>query len=208
MSIKDTYIIRQIHPKLANSIQIANHYLHKKASCIIAFGLFEREDDNLVGVVLYGNPTAPTTIDICGKENRQNVVELTRLWLSDSCPRNSESFLISNSMKQLSHKIVVSFADPDYDHVGYVYQATNFLYTGRSGRGGKVISIKNSKIHNKTLWKQYGTAAKIREVFGAENVEYIPYTTKHRYVYIRDKRLLSSLKYDIMPYPKKSGNYG
>lgn len=202
MSIKQLYSIRKIDCKEANLFQKERHYLGKKASCLYSFGLFSNETNEMLGVILYGNPSTPKTLDICGIKNRSEVIELTRLWVSDSCPRNSESFFIANTLKKVRHKIIVSFADPDAEHIGYVYQATNFIYTGKSGRVGRVISIKNSDIHNKTLWKQYGTAAKIREVFGNENVQYIPYTTKHRYVYIKDVKLLSSLIYDSLPYPK------
>lgn len=206
MSIKKLFTIREIEPNEANAFQIVRHYLNKKASCLYSYGLFNKQTNEMLGVVLYGNPSTPKMQDICGIENRGEVVELTRLWVSDSCPRNSESFFISNTLKRIKHKIVVSFADPEVNHIGYVYQASNFLYTGKSERKGRVISIKNSDIHNKTLWKKYGTAAKIREVFGAENVVYVPYVTKHRYVYIKDKKLLSSLIYEILPYPKQNLN--
>lgn len=208
MGLKEKYKIKLIEKKLANKIQIENHYLHTRASCIYGFGLFD--GDVIIGVILYGNPTAPTTLDICGKEERKSVIEITRLWIKDDTPKNTESYFIGNTIKLIDKHIIIAFADPEFQHVGTIYQASNFIYTERSKRGGKVIAIKGSKIHNKTLWKQYKTAKKIREIFGDENVYYKPYITKLRYVYFncskkRKNELLGKLIYKIEPYPKPNG---
>jgi hypothetical protein len=208
MGIKEKYKIKPIDKKIANEIQIENHYLHTKASCIYGFKLFE--DDNIIGVILYGNPTAPTTFDICGDDERKSLIEITRLWIKDETPKNTESFFIANTIKMVNKDIIVAFADPEYMHVGIVYQASNFIFTGKSDRGGRVIAIRGNKIHNKTLWKQYKTAKKIREVFGDENVYYKEYFTKLRYVYFnchknRKKELIIKMIYKIEPYLKPNG---
>lgn len=202
MTLKSTYAIRSIDRKLANYIQIQHHYLQTRASCTYAFALHFIPTDEIVGVILYGNPTAPTTLNICGESNRKNVIEITRLWVQDNTPKNIESYFISNTLQLVNYSIIVAFADPDAGHVGIVYQASNFLYTGKSERKGGVIAIKNNKIHNKTLWKQYKTAEKIKEVFGANNVYYKSYATKYRYVYIKDKKYLKDLIYPKKAYPK------
>lgn len=202
MAIKGQYSIRPIDRRLANQIQIQNHYLKTKASCIYAFGLFDKSDE-IVGVILYGNPTAPTTLSICGEENRKEVIEITRLWIKDNTPKNTESYFIANTLKLVPKLIIVAFADPDANHIGIVYQASNFYYTGKSERKGGVISIRNNNIHNKTLWKQYKTAKRIKEVFGEENVYYKPYATKYRYVFLKDKKYREKLKYNIIEYPRK-----
>jgi hypothetical protein len=132
MNLKSRYEIKPIDRKLANEIQVKYHYLHTKASCVYAFGLYE--SNQIVGVILYGNPTAPTTLDICGFYNRKNVIEITRLWIQDNTPKNTESFFIANTLKLIDKPIIVAFADPDADHIGIVYQAANFNYTGKSER--------------------------------------------------------------------------
>lgn len=198
----EKYDIFPITNKLANEVQIQNHYLHTKASCREAFGLFF--NDELVGVILYGNPTAPTTQSLCTIPC--NIMEITRLWIADTTPKNAESYFIGRTLKQVSGEVVVAFADPEYGHIGTVYQAANFIFLGQSSRAGRVIAIKDSNIHNKTLWKRYITAGKIREVYG-DRVYYKKYQTKLRYVFItaknqRKKDLLASLKYSPQPYIK------
>ena len=201
MKLKDLYTIKEINKKLANDIQIKYHYLATKASCTYSYGLFSGEE--IIGVILYGNPTAPTTIKICGEKHKKDVIEITRLWIKDDTPKNTESFFIGNTLKLVDKPIIVAFADPEAGHIGTVYQAANFVYTGRSDRGGRVIAIRGNKIHNKTLWKQYKTANKIREAFGAENVYYKDYITKHRYIFIKKDNIKSDLIYEAQPYPKK-----
>jgi len=61
---------------------------------------------------------------------------LTRLWLSDELPRNSESrvngVVIRALKRNTSVKFLLSYADPAQRHLGTIYQATGWLYTGLS----------------------------------------------------------------------------
>ena len=136
-----------------------------------------------------------------------NVYELNRLWVDDSVPRNGESFLIAGSIKLLDKEIIVSFADTSQKHIGYVYQATNFYYCGLSApfRDPKVRGLEH-KHH--ASYAHGMTIAQVREKYGAENVYYQDRPRKHRYIYFnanrrRKRELLSKLKYEVLPYPKK-----
>src|SRR5208337_2424806 len=64
----------------------------------------------------------------------KDVYELNRLWVDDSMPRNTESQFIGWVLrflrKQYPSLILLSCADSVQKHVGYVYQATNWLYVG------------------------------------------------------------------------------
>jgi hypothetical protein len=59
-----------------------------------------------------------------------SVVELNRLWVHDSCPRNSESFFVSHALRALPPLLIVSYADTAWGHVGTIYRALNFHYAG------------------------------------------------------------------------------
>ena len=165
------------------------HYAKRIPQIMFAFGLYD--DGQLVGVVTYGIPASPSLcMGICGKEYSDKVLELNRVCLLNN-DKNESSFLVSNSIKLLPKPtIVVSYADTGQGHVGYVYQATNFLFTGttkeRTDMGGR--DGKHSR-HSKD--------PSIR-VFRS---------SKHRYVYFhgtkRDKKvMLSKLMYKVEPYPK------
>ena len=67
---------------------------------------------------------------IAGEKNKHLVIELNRLVLKNN-KKNEASRLIGASFKLLPKpKIIVSYADTQQNHLGVVYQATNFLFTG------------------------------------------------------------------------------
>ena len=114
--------------------------------------------------------------------------ELTRLWSPDGMPKNTESRLISESIKLLPKKvkIVLSYADPSQGHLGKIYQATNWLYRLRHP---EYKDLKGSEIMEIYGWKT------------------IPGSYKHRYVMLRGNRkqkknLLEQIDNYIETYPK------
>ena len=208
MSIKQDYHIEEIPYQTAMQIVIEKHYLHRKCPCSKAYGLISNKTGEIKGVITYGVSCSSTLLKgICGEEEMHNVYELNRLWVSDDVEKNGESFLISNTIKRLDKEIIVSFADSSQGHVGYVYQATNFLYCGLSARfrDPKVRGLENQ--HHATY--AHGlTMEQVKEKYGAENVYYVERPRKHRYVIFnappkRRKELLSKLKYKVQEYPKK-----
>lgn len=106
---------------------------------------------------------------------------------------NYASFLISHSLKMLPSKtFVVSYADwGGWRHVGYVYQATNWLYTGMT----KPRTDKYSASGHARHYAEGETRRQIR-------------TAKHRYVYLVGsksvvRRMRKELRYPVYEdYPK------
>jgi len=208
----ESYYIEQISYSQAMDLVVAHHYMHRKAPCSVAYGLFHKDDPiSCLGVVVYGVSASNTLLrGICGSDEAQNVYELTRLWVDDIVPKNGESFLIGNTLKLLDKEIVVSYADSSQNHVGIVYQATNFLYTGLSAkfRDPKVIGYENQ---HHTSYANGLSNAEVIAKFGADNVYFVQRARKHRYVYFnaskkRRKQLLSLLNYKVLPYPKVAAN--
>jgi len=202
--------IKQIDYKTAMDVIVEKHYLHRKCSCSIAFGLFN--DNDLVGVIVFGKPSSYTLCNgIAGKEESKNVIEFSRLWVSDDMPKNTESWFVSRAIRQCPFEIIVSFADTEQGHIGYIYQATNWLYCGESKKQ-KYFRLKdNSNNGGGTEYRRRERMprARIVEKYGEEYVEEYYSSLKHRYIYFnarrkRKKELLSKLKYDILPYPKTS----
>jgi len=90
-------------------------------------------------------------------------------------------------------KIIVSYADISQNHHGYIYQATNWIYTGLSAKRTERYDPNNPNKHNRTVSKEEGL---IRER-----------PRKHRYVYFtgsktNKKHLKKKLNYEVKPYPK------
>lgn len=199
------YEVRPIDYQTAMDVVIANHYLHRRCPCSKAYGLFE--GDELMGVVTYGVPCSSTLLKgICGEEEMHNVYELNRLWIHPDVPKNAASYLVSHSMRQLDKEIIVSFADTSVGHVGYVYQASNFLYCGLSARF-KDPKVRGMEHMHHATYAHGMTMRQVREKYGDENVYYVERPRKHRYVYFnapkkRRKALRRKLKYKVLPYPK------
>lgn len=211
MGIPNRLSVKKIPSKQALDTVIKNHYMHRTAPCSIAFGLFD--EGNFAGVLIFGK-SASTTLrkGVCGPDEASNVYELTRLWLEDSLPRNSESFFISQSLKMFSGEIIVSYAEASVGHVGYVYQATNWLYTGLSSKfkdpshidfPNKHIATWAKGMSNKEIVDKWGLLEKGGKILFKERGR------KHRYIFFntsrrRRKELLQKLKYPILPYPKSA----
>ena len=169
---------------------LEKHYAKRMCPISFAFGLYD--DEQLVGVVTYGVPASPfLCMGVCGIDNKDKVLELNRLCLNDGV-KNGASFLVSKSLQMLPKPtIVVSYADTAMGHVGYIYQASNFLFTGttkeRTDMAGE--DGKHSR-HN---------------LGNSENR--INRSAKHRYVFFvgnkfQKSSLLEQLNYPVMPYPK------
>lgn len=204
--MKELFEIIKIDYKTAMALVVENHYLHRKAPCSFAFGLLCRDTFAVVGVIVYGTPSsAPLPSGICGPSEKGNVIELTRLWIKDGTPKNTESFLIGNTLKLVDKEIIVSYAEIEQGHVGTVYQATNWIYTGLSAKRTN-WPVEGVNKHCQTFADKY-TSAEIREKFG-DKFSLVDRPRKHRYVFFnagrkRKKELLGKLRYGVEPYPKK-----
>ena len=93
----------------------------------------------------------------------------------------------------LNNLILVSYADTKMYHNGYIYQATNWLYTGKTKeRTDRVNLDKHARHYNKKI--DYSKNRKIR-------------SSKLRYIYFvgsksKIKNWTEKLNYKIEPYPK------
>lgn len=211
--IKFLFFIKQVTYKTAMKIVVAKHYLHRIAPCSKAYGLFCTICKNIVGVIVYGVSCSSTLLKgICGEDEANNIYEITRVWIKDGTPKNTESYLIGNTLKLIDKEIIVSFAEIQQGHIGIIYQATNFFYCGLSAkfRDPKVKGLEHQ--HHSTYANRM-TYKEVKEKYGEENVYYVDRPQKHRYIFLnakgkRKNELLKKLKYDIQNYPKMSNNNG
>ena len=197
MSIKDKYSVQSIKASETHEWLLYKHYAKRIPSISYAFGLYE--DKTLIGICTFGSPPSNALcIGVCGENNRDKVVELNRLCLNDHNVKNLTSYFLSNCLKLLpNNKIIVSYADTSQNHHGYIYQATNWYYTGLSAKRTERYDINNPQKHSKTVTESmdyYSLAVRDRP-------------QKHRYVIFtgtkKEKKILKkSLNYKILPYPK------
>lgn len=202
------YDVRPIRPQDTYGYLREIHYARRIPSITHAFGLYR--DADLVGVATYGTPASSTLCrGVCGDEFQSLVLELNRLVLRDNI-KNEASRLVGSSLSLLPKpRIVISFADTAQDHLGVVYQATNFLYTGLSA-SFKDPRVRGLEHQHHATYAHGLTNEEVIEKYGAENVYFVERSRKHRYViFVGSKtdrrRLRQALRYDVLPYPKMTG---
>ena len=112
---------------------------------------------------------------------------LTRLWLSDDLPRNSESRVLGVSLRSLkkhtSLKFLVTYADPAQGHRGVIYQASGWMYTGLSERTPLYRINGGRPRHSRTVSHAFGTHSVKYFVNHGLDVIVVPQSSKHRYIY-------------------------
>jgi hypothetical protein len=183
------------------------HYSHGGGSALWRYGLFD--GFTLVGVVAYNLPSREACGVVFGPEFAASVVHMGRLVCADDAPRNTESRLIGESLKMLAKdrpdtRAVLTYAAQDQGHLGYVYQATNAIYTGVGGRYQTYTSADGTHISTKGKSSPEGRTKLLAA--GGAVARALP---RHRYVYLlgnkterKESRRL--LKLPVLPYPKES----
>jgi hypothetical protein len=227
--------VRPISKSVAKQLVEKFHYSHQLNSCKYALGVFYKgkqhtffdSDEELIGCITFGNPVGPNvTKSICPEHVEQGeIIELTRLWIKDfEGDKNIESYVVAQSFRWLRAnapeiKVVISYADPEHDHTGAIYQATNWIYQG-IGPSSMVKFVPNFRIklkengewmHTRTIGERYPckrTPEELRKYIGHPIwVKEDP--LKHRYLFIladkrTKKKILKEMKFSPVPYPKES----
>lgn len=175
------------------------HYAGRRPQISIAFGWFI--NTKLVAVCTFGKPASNFVCEsICGKEYKDSVYELNRLCRVDDLKEQLSQF-VSYCLRELKKKdwIIVSYSDEGMHHNGYIYQACNFIYTGRTPERSDKCSLDGAHPRHHTH-----DETKFRVVR----------TPKHRYIYFATsnkklkKKWGKALNFPIEPYPKgQNENY-
>lgn len=98
-----------------------------------------------------------------GGRYSDRVFELNRLCVSEGLPKNALSWFVGQTFKMLPSPLaLVSFADSGQNHHGYIYQATNWIYTGLSTRFTDVMvkDLRVCTILRLKIWLEGATSRK------------------------------------------------
>ena len=78
-------------------------------------------------------------------------IELNRLVANDGHPRNMMSFFVAKTWGWLPKpSALISYADPEMGHLGFIYQAVNWLYTGMTTPRRRFM-LDGKEIHESSL---------------------------------------------------------
>jgi hypothetical protein len=207
MSVKDRYQVKPIKAFETYDWLLNKHYAKRIPSISYAFGLYD--GDVLQGVCTFGTPLSCTLRSVMN--NEYEVIELNRLVINDLTLKNSLSYFVSHSLAGLGiTATIVSYADTSKGHHGYIYQATNWAYTGLSTpfKDYHVSGLLN--LHHRTIWDMSrGKTDRmkwLKQRFG-DDLILVDRPRKHRYFYFlgnkKDrKRMMELLPYKVQTYPK------
>lgn len=201
------YEVKQIDKKDTHYYLLNIHYAKRIPTISYSYGLFANGE--LVGVITYGPTASPITANaLVGPIYKGSVYELNRLCLKNNL-KNEASLLVGRSLKLLPKGLIVlSFADSDQDHLGIVYQATNFKYYGKTDSKREVALKSNPNAHSLSIYDESkGKEDRIgflKEKYG-NDLYWRNRPQKHRYIFItgKDKSLFTLINYAEHPYPKK-----
>jgi hypothetical protein len=185
------------------------HYARRLPKVILyTFGIYDK-NNSLKGVSMFGlgNRLMNSGYAVFDGIYKVETIELQRLVVDDDLGKNVLSFFVSRCLKELPKPLCVySYADSNMGHHGYIYQATNWIYTGMSHpRRTFYDKIQGKFIHERSLFDKYGSSA-------ADNLPphiEIDYEEggKHRYFFFKGdkkqvKEMKSKLSFKVLPYPK------
>jgi len=204
MTIKDSFTVKPIKRFETHDWFNNKHYAKRVPSISYCYGLYN-VNNVLQGVISFGSPASKPLVVGAFKGNYQeNFLELNRLCVEDNLEKNSLSFFVSQSLKLLPKpKVIVSYADTSQNHHGYIYQATNWIYTGLSDKRTEWRMRGNNK-HSKTICEQYSLEERQKD---KDKFYIVDRPRKHRYFYLLGNRkeiksMRDSLAYKVCNYPK------
>jgi hypothetical protein len=126
--------VREIDRNTALHVILSYEWLGNMGSSEFYFGLYF--GPYLAGVVSFGSTGGSNTSNsVCGNENAHLVMTLTRGACVFWAHEHSASFLINRACRLMVAKefsVFVAYSDTEAGEVGTVYQASNWLYCGRT----------------------------------------------------------------------------
>ena len=155
---------------------------------------------------------------------------MTRLYVDDGYGSNIESNALSKTFKWIKEndkniKVLLSYADNGQEHLGGIYQATNWIYQGLNTDIALMpnwgISLSNNPfkwIHSRSVFNNWGSGnlEHLKREIGKDGYKEFwrrEEPPKHRYIQLipqskkEKKDLMKRLKHEIKPYPKSARDY-
>ena len=181
-----------------------NHYFHSlPGGTHLTFGVFS--EGSLVGALMLGVGPFNSPSLVKGA-NAGDCLTLTRLWLADELHPNSESRVLGVLVRALRRdtqvKFLLTYADMAQGHLGTIYQATNWTYTGLSD-AMPLYDVGDGRLrHSRSLSHAYGTHSLRHFANHGVEVKVVNQTRKHRYLYFLDPTWRERLLPPVIPYPK------
>ena len=179
------------------------HYSQQiPSSKLVKYGVWE--DGKFIGVVVFGDSPTPNMASPYDLEYTE-ICELRRVALTTH--KHPVTQILSKSLKLLHKtnpnlKLVISYADKGQDHLGIIYQASNWIFEGETNKEVELV-INGERIHRRSAYDRYGTSS-LKWI--KENIDSNAYSVKtkgkFKYIYPLTKSAKKMFIDRAKPYPK------
>ena len=164
------------------------------------------ENKKFIGVIIFSRGASSNLMKPYGL-NQDEGCELTRIALTKhNAPVSRIVKLAIQFLKRNSPnlRLIVSFADPQYNHHGGIYQAGNWIYVGDTAKGIEYWK-DNKRLHSRQVsekgWNiQQG---KKRKTVRPSECKIVKTPGKHRYIMPLDLQMRNRVMHLSKPYPKR-----
>jgi|9_EtaG_2_1085328.scaffolds.fasta_scaffold16814_1 hypothetical protein len=173
------------------------HYSKVCPAHAFGYSVFNKKNE-WCGVILFGGGAGAFMGSPFGLKYGQ-YLELNRMALNGKQESTSKAMSIAiNLIKKHNPtvKLLISYADKGQDHIGTIYQATNWYFVDESKSSGEEVFYKGKWCHNRmssNVSKEYYKKLPKRKKPG-----------KYKYIYPLNKKILPLCNKLGKPYPKKA----
>jgi len=154
-----------------------------------------------VGCVVFGIGATSALVAPYGLKPTQGA-ELCRIALANHKSHVSRILAIAVKMLRKQSpglRLIVSFADSEQLHVGSIYQASNWIFTGVTNAADEYI-VRGKRMHGRSMRSVYGTHV------GKDFIIKMKGGVKYRYLLALDDEIRAQIEPLRKPYPKRAGS--
>lgn len=183
------------------------HYSHSMPTPpIVRIGVWENA--KYTGCVLFSRGSNNNLLKPFGLKQTEGC-ELTRIALKEHFSPVTRIVAIAIRMllrESPELRLIVSYADPNNNHNGAIYQAGNWLFSGQTSDDCYYVDKHGRRWHSRQVSRtgvsrQYG---EYRNVPKHEDCTEVPLLGKYRYLYPLDDAMRKQIEPLRKPYPKRA----
>lgn len=180
------------------------HYSHRMPKSKLAkIGVWE--NSKFIGTVIFGVGATAELVKRFGLTPQEGC-ELVRIALTKH--QTPVSRIIAIALKMVTRefpalRLVVSFADPEQGHVGRIYQASGWYYTGRSQSSEEYI-VNGKRWHGRAFRASKPCSLTTKQAASRmdPNFQVVKGSSKYRYLMPLDADMRRKIEPYRKPYPK------
>lgn len=208
--------LRYCDRQLAKQICETKHYMKTYPSGS-KVNISLTDNNKIVGIIVFGysSQTDKKINKVSYGLQKNQYLEMQRLWISDDYGHNTESYILAKAIKKLSQdydlQMIVTHAGGCKDDCGIVYQASGWLYFGAS-KCNDFYETESGEYKNMIAPIRFGrvnTKDKSHQEIGQElfGNGKVVYAHRYFYVYPINKSIRRRLGKLALPFPKISANF-